>query len=217
MPLLKAKINRALQRQRDSPMHHIEDETCEHGLSTDYTAPSPSKSFMSKEDSITPSRKGSSNKMKAEKASKKETTSRRSSKKKEPQSNKNIVKNYARAMINFGLSTMAMPYLAKILESQKIDIPDFRRFIKGQKEEINSIKKLRELLLIVEEDDKTTADLKNGFRKISEIFIKFFSVNWIFNSKISDKAMHMKYRFKILRRIRNPEHFTYLENFNKTK
>jgi len=137
--------------------------------------------------------------------------------KKEIQPNKNIVKNYARAMVNFALSDMALYYLRKFSQELGCDLKEFRVFVAEQKEDINSIKTLREMLLISSGDNEQMIKLKNMFRAISEIFVKFFSVNWIFNSKVSDKRLHLKYRYKILRRVRSPEHFTYLENFNKTK
>jgi len=137
--------------------------------------------------------------------------------KKDVQTNKNIVKNYARAMINFALSEMSHTYLNKIIAQEGIDHKEFKEFLLTQKEIINSIKTLRDALLIPEGDRSKLSAFKRAFKAISEVFIKFFAVNWIFNSKINDKTLHLKYRFKILRRIRNPEHFTYLENFNKTR
>jgi len=137
--------------------------------------------------------------------------------KKDVQTNKNIVKNYARAMINFALSDMSHTYLNKIITEHGIDHKEFKEFLLTQKEIINSIKTLRDALLIPEGDRSKLSAMKRAFKAISEIFIKFFAVNWIFNSKINDKTLHLKYRYKILRRIRNPEHFTYLENFNKTR
>jgi len=137
--------------------------------------------------------------------------------KKEIQPNKNIVKNYARAMVNFALSDMALHFLRKFSIREGCDLKEFRLFVAEQKEDINSIKTLREMLLISNGDNDQVIKLKNMFRAISEIFVKFFSVNWIYNSKVSDKRLHLKYRYKILRRVRSPEHFTYLENFNKTK
>jgi len=137
---------------------------------------------------------------------------------KQPQKNKNIVKNYARVMINFALSNMAYPYVQKLLEREGIDFKQFVTFVSVYKEDVTSIKTLREMLLVQEsEDTPAIASCKRTFKGISEIFIKFFCVNWIYNSKLADKSLHLSYRFKILRRIRNPEHFTYLENFNKTR
>jgi len=137
--------------------------------------------------------------------------------KKEVQTNKNIVKNYARAMVNFALSYIAIKYLRNMTQTEGVDLKGFRSFVSKQKEDINSIKTLREMLLIPEGESKENAAYKRVFQAISEIFVKFFSVNWIFNSKVGDKLLHLKYRFKILRRVRCPEHFTYLENFNKTR
>lgn len=137
---------------------------------------------------------------------------------KQPQKNKNIVKNYARVMINFALSNMAYPYVQKLLEKEGIDFKQFVTFVSVYKEDVTSIKTLREMLLVEENKDTAAiAACKRTFKGISEIFIKFFCVNWIYNSKLADKSLHLSYRFKILRRIRNPEHFTYLENFNKTR
>jgi len=137
--------------------------------------------------------------------------------KKDVQTNKNIVKNYARAMVNFALSDIALNYLRKMVQAEGVELKGFRAFVSKQKEDINSIKTLREMLLIKEGERRESCAYKKIFQAVSEIFVKFFSVNWIFNSKVSDKKLHLKYRFKILRRVRNPEHFTYLENFNKTR
>jgi hypothetical protein len=143
------------------------------------------------------------------------TKSSPKSPKRDIQSNKNIVKNYGRAMITFALSDMSTLYLNKILPSEEGSIKEFRKYLEREKESLNSIRSLREMLLPLEHDTPKTAHFKVVFQRISEVFLKFFSVNWIFNSKINEKNLHLKYRLKFLRRIRNPEHFTYLESFNK--
>jgi len=132
-------------------------------------------------------------------------------------SNKNIIKNYARAMVNFAMSKMALPYLKKILRQEEVDLEGFRDYMTKNREEVTSIKTLRELLLIEEGEESQVAGYKRAFVKISVVFVKFFSVNWIYNSKVSDKLTHLKYRFKVLRRIKEPEHFTYLEGFTKNR
>jgi len=137
-----------------------------------------------------------------------------SNRKRESNTNKNIVKNYARAMSNFALSKTALPYLQEILESQgKVSLRGFKMFIKKNKEDITSIRRLRELLLITEEDAELVCGYKNVFKALSMVFLKSFSVNWIYASKVSDKLTHVKYRFKMMRRVENPEYFTYLEDF----
>lgn len=138
-----------------------------------------------------------------------------SSEKKSTSSNKNIVKNFARAMVNFTLSDIALYYLEPITENEGVNLKKFIAFIQNQKQNINSIRTLRELLLITKNDSDEISQYKRVFRDVCEVFVKYFSVNWIYSSKLADRMTHLKYRFKILRRIRNPEHFTYLENFNK--
>ena len=59
--------------------------------------------------------------------------------------------------------------------------------------------------------------MKRVFKAIGIIFIRDFTVNWVYNSKIADKLTHLKYRFKMLRRVQNPEFFTYLEDFGSRK
>jgi hypothetical protein len=126
---------------------------------------------------------------------------------------KNIMKNYCRALTNFALSRIALHYLIPMLELHQIKLEDFQEFIEERKEKVNCIKNLREMLLIEDDDCDHTALLKNIFKEISIVFLKNFSVNWIFNSKICDKRVHLKYRFKILRRVQHPIYFTYLEDF----
>lgn len=209
MRILKNKVARAIQTVQAPQDINIKVETST-SQEADKVYIKQEPNIVVKSEPITPAKKDS-------KAKPEPYTQRQKGPKKEIQSNKNIVKNYARAMINFALSNMARAQLNKILQKECVDLQSFKKFVQAQKEDINSIKKLRELLLITEEDSEKTAALKRAFARISEVFVKFYSVNWIFNSKVSDKLIHLRYRFKILRRIRNPEHFTYLENFNKTK
>lgn len=125
----------------------------------------------------------------------------------------NIMKNYARAMASFAVSEMALPYLPEILKSENVSLMVFQEIIGERKGKVNCIKSLRELLLVRKQDDQQLASVKRCFQKICATFLKFFCVNWIFHSKINDKKTHLKYRFKILRRVLNPEAFTYLEGF----
>lgn len=132
-------------------------------------------------------------------------------------SSKNIMKNYARALTNFAIMDLATPYLNDLLKGERISLKQFREFINQNKEKVNCIKNLRNLLLIDDGDDPELTSCKTVFQGISVVFIKYFSVNWVFSSRVSDKQTHLKYRFKILRRIRDPENFTYLEDFSKSK
>ena len=131
---------------------------------------------------------------------------------------KNIVKNYGKALCSFASSKVAVPYLANIMERaelKSVKIPIFAQHIKSKKEKLNSIESLRKLLVPEPSDDAETREFKILFKEISIIFLKYFAVNWIFGGRLTHKNAHLKYRFKMLRRIQNPEHFTYLKTSAK--
>ena len=129
--------------------------------------------------------------------------------KKTANSAKNIVKNFGRAMVTFAISKLAVPYLSERVKSLNLELKDFQQYLYQRKENMDGISSLRGLLLKEEDDDEQTVAIKAAFQYISEIFLKYFSVNWIYNSKLGDKSVHVKSRFKILRRIKDPLHFTY--------
>jgi len=127
---------------------------------------------------------------------------------------KNIIKNYGKALCSFASSSMAIPYLETTISKRgykNVNIKEFMAYIKVKKESINSIESIRRLLIVSQEDDTINAAYKSIFQDISIIFLKYFAVNWIYNGKLMHKSAHLKFRFKMLRRIQNPEHFTYLK------
>jgi hypothetical protein len=124
---------------------------------------------------------------------------------------KNIAKNYGRAIGNFAVSDIAKPYILPILNQEGSDMKAFSDFVKATKSTIKGIDTFRALLMIHDTEEDNVVRCKKVFRKIGEVFIKYFSVNWIFSSKIIHKLTYLKFRFKILRRIKNPELFTYLK------
>jgi len=121
---------------------------------------------------------------------------------------KNVAKNYGRAICNFVISEISDLYLEPLIKNTSIDIKVYRKFIKEKKESMDGIESLRELLLPNEADDKLIADYKKTFQHLAIIFIKYFSVNWIYGGKLSYKMEYLKLRFKMLRRVQNPELFT---------
>ena len=127
---------------------------------------------------------------------------------------KNIVKNFGRAISSFCLSDIALPYLEPLMNHEDIKLPSFQKFISLGKENIDGIASFRTLLLVMEEDNKELRAYKQVLQKMSIVFIKCFSVNWIFSSRLKNKTAHLKSRFKMLRRVKDPEHFTYLKSSN---
>ena len=110
-----------------------------------------------------------------------------------------------------------MPYLEQFTQKEGVDLDKFRQYFQENKENINSIKNLRETLMWNEDEDKLLIGYKRVFKAICEVFVRDFTTNWIYSSKLNDKFTHLRYKFKMLRRVRNPEYFTYLENFDKTR
>jgi len=131
--------------------------------------------------------------------------------KRRPATGNNVMKNYCRALINFGLSPQFCPYFSSEIENEL----SYERFIKilTLKRKVNCIKGLRRLLLQDVRDSREISAFKVIFRRSCEVFLKYFCVNWIYNSRVGDRLKHLSYRGKILRRVRNPELFTHLEDF----
>lgn len=124
---------------------------------------------------------------------------------------KNIAIHYGKAITSFATSYMAIPYIKDQITKNHFIFSDFINFVNKSKSKIKSMNGLRSILLVEEKDDSLTATYKKVLQYISEIFIKYFSVNWIVHSKLAHKMTYLKYRFKMLRRIQDPEHFTYIK------
>lgn len=126
---------------------------------------------------------------------------------------KNIVKNYGRAICSFALSELAVPYLMPLIQRDDVNIVEFRRFIEDGRGHIDGISSFRRLLLGEHTEGPKITVFKKILQEIAVIFIKYFSVNWIYHGKLKNKSTHLMFRFKILRRVMNPEYFTYLKTF----
>jgi len=123
---------------------------------------------------------------------------------------KNAAKNFGRAICNFVLSELSEDYLVPLVTEYGVEKKKFKNFIKDKKDNLDGIESFRELLLVHDRDTKATSSYKKIFQKLGEIFIKYFSVNWIFAGKLTYKIEYLKFRYKMLRRIQNPELFTYI-------
>ena len=130
-------------------------------------------------------------------------------------SSKNIVKNFGKAMCRFASSSLALPYLECINRDLEFCQSDFQTHMRDKMSTIDSLNSVRSLLYIDSKDTETVAIFKKVFQRMCMVFIKFFSVNWIFQGKMSHKRAHLDARFKMLRRVKNPEYFTYFREFSK--
>ena len=124
--------------------------------------------------------------------------------------NRHMIPNYSKALMAFATSSIAVYYLEPALQREGITLDDFVSFVNKAKQTHSNIVAFRKLLLIGSEEEVKTVACKVVFRMISEVFIKYFSVNWIMHSRVTQKLMYLKFRSKMLRRIQNPELFTYV-------
>jgi len=145
---------------------------------------------------------------------------------------KNIVTNFGKAIATFALSDLAQPYISFAIQNHinktnesysqtstavEVSSKDFIEFVKKAKNNINSIEGFRRLILVEAQDTQKEAVLKQVFKDIAETFIKNFSVNWIMHGRVTYKLQHLKFRNKMLRRIQNPESFTYLKGHKEKR
>jgi len=128
---------------------------------------------------------------------------------------KNIVKNYGKAICNFCFLDAAKTYLEDLVKREGVNMEEFLNYLNSKKDSIDSIQSLKEMLIVYEDDDLPTRSYKVLFKEIGIIFIKYFSVNWIFNGRLTYKEAHLKFRFKMLRRLKNPELFTHIKAFSR--
>ena len=134
----------------------------------------------------------------------------------ESRQTKNIVKNYGQAICKFSTSSLALPYLQRLIQEEEVELMGFVNFVNRIRDQIDGLHHFRAILLPNKKDDKETAAYRRLFKNAGLIFIKFFSPNWIFHSKIIHKKAHLGFRFKMFRRIQHPELFTYLKAHKNT-
>jgi len=128
---------------------------------------------------------------------------------------KNIVKNYGKAICTFAVSHLALPYLHEIVGKHGLSVAEFVGYINTIKDSIDGLYRFRSIIMADKGDSEDLKAKKRVFVAISEVFIKNFSVNWIFHSKVFHKQAHLRFRFKMLRRIQNPQLFTYLKHADR--
>ena len=76
-------------------------------------------------------------------------------------------------------------------------------FEEFRKEVLNSKAAFIETLTFNEADSNFIRIFKETFRQLSLIFIKHYSVNWIFAGKTLNKEQYLKMRMKILNMIQS--------------
>src|SRR4051794_2457375 len=93
---------------------------------------------------------------------------------------KNLIKNYGRAIVSFADSALSDPYL---LDFSSKYVEEFRTFIRKKKFAIVGVENFKSLILPSKLDNSRVMNFKMLFKQLAIVFIKYFSVNWIYNSK----------------------------------
>lgn len=127
---------------------------------------------------------------------------------------KNIVKNYGRAIANFALSDTAAPYLEQIQEFKLIPKGTLTEYCNRMKTSICSFNSLRAAVMLDQSEPTELVYVKKVFRRIAEVFMKYFSVNWIFGGKLLYRNVYLKHRGPLLRGIKYPEVYTSIKRVN---
>jgi len=128
---------------------------------------------------------------------------------KAPSPTKNIVLNYARAIANFAISKLALPFLNSYIVNGQINHQGFVEFVTSGKANIGGIKSFKTLLVTKETDSAQVSLYKEIFRMLSITFVRDFSMNWIACGRVTNKDVYLKYRVHILQKLENPEDFIY--------
>jgi len=114
---------------------------------------------------------------------------------------KNMIINYGKAIFSFAMSDLAKGYIDRYFKQEAIDLPKLHGFLLEMKPKISGYKNFEGFFVAEENDSEEVAIYKGVLKMLGEVFIKYFSVNWIIHGKVAHKMVYLKNRHMILRRI----------------
>jgi len=114
---------------------------------------------------------------------------------------KNIIINYGKAILSFAMSDLAKEYIDKYFHKEELNIASFNDFAAVLKPTISGYKNFEAVFIVKETDSEEIALYRKVLKMLGVVFMKYFSVNWIFHGKIAHKQVYLQNRFSILRRI----------------
>ena len=110
-----------------------------------------------------------------------------------------IMKAFSNTIIIFALSPLASPYLNCQVWERGLEPEIFKRVLEERRRQNRS---LRRLLIIHRDDSVEERAFKGIFKEMCIIFLREFCVDWILQSKFPNKMVYLRYRTKLLRRLR---------------
>ena len=116
---------------------------------------------------------------------------------------KNIPKNYGKAIISF--IEKCKQRVSEICSHTGVPFEEFYEEMLETKKSINTIADLRRLWV----------DYKYAkcMRIVSGLFLRKYSMSYIFNSRISNFRSHIKYRHRICEAIKDPQKFRHIKDY----
>ncbi len=114
-----------------------------------------------------------------------------------------MMQNLTKGLILFILSDLALPYIEQIrkLSADNFETDNFLDYVKTQKE-LSSNSNCFQALFLSNYGSILEKIYKRTCQQIAVIFLKYFMVNWIFQSRLSNKQDYLRIRFKLIRMIK---------------
>jgi len=120
-----------------------------------------------------------------------------------PNLSRNITSIFFKAICNFMISGPSLPYLQPALLKENVQFDEFYDFVNQVKiERSRLIDFISALKPHMNDSDKILA-CKRTMKLMTIVFVKYFSLGWIFQEQEGFKMPFLKMRFKLLKRIRN--------------
>ena len=116
---------------------------------------------------------------------------------------KNIPKNYGKAIISF--IEKYKDIVMKICSDLDVPFEDFYSDMMEYKKTINTISDLRKLW--------TEYKYAQCMRIVSCLFLRKYSLSYIFNSRICNFKSHIKYRQRLIEAVSDPHGFRHIKEY----
>jgi len=114
---------------------------------------------------------------------------------------KNIIINYSKAIFSFATSDLAKQYIDRSFQNESLNIGLFKEFVAELKPRVTGFKNFEAVFQVDENDSEKVALYRRVLKMLGVVFMKYFSVSWIINGKITHKLVYLKNRYSIMRRI----------------
>ena len=116
---------------------------------------------------------------------------------------KNIPKNYGKAIISF--MEKYKDVVERVCDDLNVPFEDFFGDMLEYKKTINTISDLRKLW--------TEYKYSKCMRILSSLFLRRYSLSYIFNSRICNFRSHIKYRHRLTEAVCSPHSFRHIKEY----